>query len=259
MFRPGHADYTFHAKYNGIRDWRGGGRSSGRETVSRVAGGAIALALLKKLNIKVNAFTCEYGGVAAPLTDCEGANDRLFFAPDDGIVDKWRVLTEEAVSQQNTIGGVVQIEATGVPAGLGEPVFDKLDAILAQAIMSIGTVKAVEIGDGMAAARLSGAQNNDAMTGLNEFASNHAGGILGGISNGQPIIIRGWVKPIASIPLQQNTVDTQGNSITINIKGRHDVSAIPRIVPVMKAMTALVLADFVLRQESKRWLRSNED
>ncbi|SBV91187.1 chorismate synthase [uncultured delta proteobacterium] len=247
VYRPGHADYTFDAKF-GIRDHRGGGRSSGRETVARVAGGAIAQALLAREGIALYGCAASFGGIAAPLTDIAGAERRAFFAPDDGIVPQWEEAVRDARAQGDTLGGLVRIEAHGVPAGLGEPVFDKLDALFAHALMSVGAVKGVSVGDGFAAADATGSANNDPMA-PDGFASNHAGGILGGISTGQPIVLTASVKPIASIGLEQQTVNTAGEAVTIRVGGRHDLSAIPRIVPVLKAMAALVLADALLLQK----------
>ncbi|MEW5774820.1 MAG: chorismate synthase [Thermodesulfobacteriota bacterium] len=247
LFRPGHADLTFQAKY-GVRDYRGGGRSSGRETVSRVAGGAIALALLARSGVSVLAYTLELGGVPADPTDPDGAQDRAFFSPDPDAPARWEARVREAKSAGDSLGGIVQIEARGVPAGLGEPVFDKLDARLAYALMGVGAVKAVEIGAGVAAARTTGSANNDPII-PGGFASNNAGGILGGISSGAPIIARAAVKPIPSIAIAQQTVTTDGRPAAISTPGRHDVCAIPRIVPVLKAMAALTLADFLLLQK----------
>jgi chorismate synthase len=244
VFRPGHADFTFNAKF-GMRDYRGGGRSSGRETVSRVAGGAIALELLRAEGISIFAYTVELGGIPAPLTDFEGAQARPYFSPDSDIVAAWDERIREVKGEGDTLGGVVEVRATCVPAGLGEPVFDKLDARLAYALMSVGAVKGVEIGSGFAAARSMGSANNDPIT-PEGFASNNAGGILGGISSGQDIVVRAYVKPIPSIAREQRTVTTSGEAVAITVGGRHDIAAIPRINPVLKAMAALTLADLLL-------------
>ena len=246
VFRPGHGDMTYQAKY-GIRDYRGGGRSSGRETVARVAGGAVAGALLDKLGITVRAGAVELGGIAASRIDLDGADARPFFAADDDVVGLWQERVKEVAGQGDTLGGIVEIRACGVPAGLGEPVFDKLDARLAGALMSVGAVKGVEIGAGFAAARLLGSQNNDPML-ASGFASNNAGGILAGISSGQELVLRAAIKPIPSIALEQQTVDRFGESRSIRVGGRHDICAIPRVVPVLSAMVRLVLADMVLLQ-----------
>ena len=244
VFRPGHADYTFNAKF-GFRDYRGGGRSSGRETVSRVAGGAIAQELLRAEGISVYAATVELGGIPVNDFDFEGAQDRPYFSPDADIIPAWEDRIKEVKSQGDTLGGVVEVRATCVPAGLGEPVFDKLDARLAYALMSVGAVKGVEIGSGMNASCSLGSLNNDPI-GPEGFLSNNAGGILGGISSGQDIVVRAYVKPIPSIAQEQATVTTAGESTAITIGGRHDIAAIPRINPVLKAMVALTLADMLL-------------
>lgn len=250
VFRPGHGDMTYEAKY-GLRDYRGGGRSSGRETVSRVAGGAIAGAFLTTCGIDVQAATIELGGIAAERVDMAGAVARPYFAADPDIVDLWDERVKAVVSQGDTLGGIVEIRARGVPAGLGEPVFDKLDARLAAALMSVGAVKGVEIGAGFAAARLLGSQNNDSMNAAG-FQSNNAGGMLAGISSGQEIVLRAAVKPIPSVAQDQQTLDRFGVERIIRVGGRHDICAIPRIVPVLVAMVRLVLADMILLQRRMR-------
>ncbi len=246
VFRPGHGDMTYQAKY-GLRDYRGGGRSSGRETVSRVAGGAVAAAFLKTLGITVRAAAVELGGIASESVDMEGAEQRPFFAADDHAALRWQERVKDVAGQGDTLGGIVEIRASGVPAGLGEPVFDKLDARLAAALMSVGAVKGVEIGSGFAASRMRGSENNDAMQDSG-FASNNAGGILAGISSGQEIVLRAAIKPIPSIAIEQQTLDRFGAARTISVGGRHDICAIPRVVPVLSAMVRLVLADMVLLQ-----------
>ena len=250
VFRPGHADLGYEAKF-GLRDYRGGGRSSGRETVSRVAGGAVAQEFLRGLGIRVSAATVELGGIPVAGRDFGGAAQaelaRPFFSADAGVVDAWEARVREVKGQGDTLGGVVEIRATGVPAGLGEPVFDKLDARLAYALMGVGAVKAVEVGAGCEAARLTGSRNNDPMT-PGGFLSNNAGGILGGMASGQDIVVRAFVKPIPSIAQEQQTVNRQGQAAKVTIGGRHDICAIPRIVPVLKAMVLLALADFALLQ-----------
>lgn len=247
VFRPGHADWGFYQKF-GMRDHRGGGRSSARETIGRVAAGAIAEKLLATQGITVRSAAIELGGIPVQSIDLDGAYDRPFYSADASVVDAWEARVLEARKAHDTLGGIVQTEARGVPAGLGEPVFGKLDAMLACAIMGIGAVKGVEIGDGFAAARATGSTNNDPLLPGGKFASNHAGGILGGISSGQPIVLRAAVKPISSIAKEQTTVDIHGNPVTIRVGGRHDLSAIPRCVPVHRAMVALVLADMLLLQ-----------
>ncbi|MBQ7585067.1 MAG: chorismate synthase [Desulfovibrionaceae bacterium] len=259
IFRPGHADYTYWKKYAGIRDYRGGGRASGRETAARVAAGAIAAQILKPYAIEVLAGSIELGGLNIPLEerDLEGAYQREYFAASANIIPAWNALVEEARNNQDTLGGIVEIVAKKVPAGLGEPVFDKISALLAHALMSVGAVKGVEIGEGFAAARLKGSQNNDALLPTSpHFASNHAGGILGGITTGQDLIIRCAIKPIASIAQTQKTIDLKGQPCEIKIKGRHDLSAIPRVVPVLKAMTYLVLADLLIQNEALETLQN---
>ncbi|BBD09814.1 chorismate synthase [Desulfovibrio ferrophilus] len=246
VYRPGHADLTYDAKY-GVRDYRGGGRSSGRETVSRVAGGAVAGAFLASVGIEVTAYTLELGGIRAQVNDPWGAQDRPFFAPQDEIVAEWEQRVAAVKSEGDTLGGIVEVIARGVPAGLGEPVFDKLDARLASALMSVGAVKAVEIGSGLDAARSLGSVNNDPIL-ADGFASNNAGGILGGLSSGQEIVVRAAVKPIPSIAKEQTTRTAQGGETAIRIGGRHDIAAIPRINPVLKAMAMLTLADMLLLQ-----------
>ena len=221
----------------------------------RVAAGAIAGKILSTQKIKVYAGSIELGGIAIEPSerDLENAFSRRYFAASDKIIGAWDEVVEEARKNCDTLGGIVEIKAVNVPAGLGEPVFDKISALLAHALMSVGAVKGIEIGDGFAAARSRGSQNNDFLLprssdGGPKFASNHAGGILGGITTGQDIIIRCAVKPIPSISQPQKTIDINGNAKEITIAGRHDLAAIPRIVPVLRAMTCLVLADCLLQQ-----------
>jgi len=246
LFRPGHADFSYQAKY-GLRDPRGGGRASARETASRVVGGAIALRLLASEGISVHACTLEIGGIACDCRNIATAGNRPYFAGDERVVPAWEERLKNVRELGDTLGGIVQIEAHGVPAGLGEPVFGKLDALLAASLMSVGAVKGVEQGAGFKAARMLGSEHNDALLPGGRFASNNAGGVLGGISSGQDIILRAAVKPIPSIAREQKTVDAEGNPATITVGGRHDICAIPRIVPVLKAMVALVLADTALQ------------
>ncbi len=255
-YRPGHADISYDAKY-GSRDYRGGGRSSGRETLSRVAGGAIAEALLATVGIEIYAATVEVGGIGlqhinpAVSIDMLGAEQRAFFAAHDAFISPWEERVSAVRGAGDTLGGIVRIEARHVPAGLGEPVFQKLDAMLAAALMSVGAVKGVEIGAGFSAARMLGSENNDAITACSppQFASNNAGGILGGISSGQDIVLHAAIKPIPSIALAQSTVRSDGTATELRVGGRHDICAIPRVVPVLKAMTALCLADALLMQK----------
>ena len=247
IYRPGHGDFTYQAKY-GFRDWRGGGRSSARETVGRVAAGAVADAILKKENIMVFSHTTAFGSVRAQTFDPQAIDSNMYLCADMQAAEKMAEKVAQVKTEGDSLGGVVEIRAVNVPSGLGEPVFDKLDADLAKALMSIGAVKGVEIGAGFAAAGLRGSQNNDPIT-PDGFLSNNAGGILAGISNGDEIIVRVAVKPIPSISIEQHTVDTKNAPTRITIKGRHDISAIPRINVVCEAMVGLVLVDHLLRQQ----------
>lgn len=261
IFRPGHADWSYFRKFLGIRDYRGGGRASGRETAARVAAGAIARKILAVFcNGEITAATVALGGVAVPEAeqDLAGALKRPFFAASDKAVPLWEQKVAQARKEGDTLGGIVAIRCANIPPGLGEPVFDKLDACLAYALMGVGAVKCVEIGAGAQAASLAGSVNNDALLPGEPpmlgrwpnpvFASNNAGGILGGISTGQDILARAHLKPIASIPRPQRTIDRRGQAALIEIGGRHDLAAIPRAVPVLAAMAALTLADALLLQ-----------
>jgi chorismate synthase len=248
VFRPGHGDFTYLAKY-GIRDHRGGGRASARETAARVAAGAVAQKVLDRENIKILAYTLELGGVRAQKLEERGLWDNPFFCPDPDAIPAMAARVQEVRARGDSLGGLVEVRVRGCPPGLGEPVFDKLDGALAQAVMSVGAVKAVEIGAGLAAARMLGSEHNDPL-GPGGFASNNAGGILAGISSGEEIVVRAAVKPIPSIAREQQTMDVSGRPRTLSIKGRHDISAIPRIVPVITAMVRLTLADYLLRQRA---------
>ena len=250
LYRPGHGDITYQAKF-GIRDWRGGGRSSARETAARVAGGAIAGVLLKENGISVNAYTLELGGVRIQQVDLSSLPDNPFGSPDPDAVPLMAERVAAVKKAGDSIGGIVEIIADGVPSGLGNPVFDKLDADLAKALMSIGAVKGVEIGSGFKAASTTGSVHNDAITDQG-FASNNAGGILAGISNADQIIMRVAVKPIPSIRQLQQTIDESGRSRELSVQGRHDVAAIPRINVVCEAMVNIVLADHLMRQTALR-------
>jgi len=247
LFRPGHADFTYAKKY-GIRDHRGGGRASARETVGRVAAGAIAKKELEILGIRIRCGTVAVGGIRTDLRDWEQVELNPVRCPDAeaAVYMEDRILRARA--EGDSVGGIVEVEAEGVPPGWGDPVFDKLDALLAHALMSIGAVKGVEIGEGFRAAALLGSEMNDPLD-PDGWASNRAGGILGGISNGSPIVARVAVKPTPSIGKEQVTVDTQGVRSRIRVQGRHDPCICPRIVPVVEAMTALVLYDAWLSQE----------
>jgi chorismate synthase len=248
VFRPGHGDFTYQQKY-GIRDYRGGGRASGRETAARVAAGAVARKLLERETIVVRAYTLELAGVRAEKVDLNAVAKNPFFAPDRTAADRMQERVLEVKKDGDSAGGIVEVIVQGCPPGLGEPVFDKLDAELAKAVMSIGAVKAVEIGVGLAAARLRGSQCNDEIT-PDGFATNRSGGILAGISNGDEIVVRAAVKPISSIEKEQHTVNSSMKPTTVSVKGRHDISAVPRIVPVCEAMVRLVIADHLLRQKT---------
>jgi chorismate synthase len=248
LFRPGHGDITYMAKY-GIRDWRGGGRASARETVGRVAAGAVAKAILKRKNIKIIAYTVKLGGIQAKKRLLDVIDKNMFYCPDMEAAEKMEERVLQVKKMGDSIGGIVEILAKEVPPGLGDPVFDKIDADLAKALMSIGAVKGVEIGSGFEAADKLGSENNDPIT-PQGFSSNNAGGILAGISNGDDIVIRVAVKPIPSILIEQKTIDTSRKPATISTRGRHDISAIPRINVVCEAMVSLVLADHLLRQRA---------
>jgi len=245
IFRPGHGDYTYWKKY-GIRDHRGGGRASGRETAARVAAAAVAQVFLDTVGINVIAYTIALGGIKARKHDIDLVNQNRLFCPDLEAAERMEKRIAEIRSKGDSVGGIVEVLATGVPPGLGEPVFDKLDADLAKGLMSIGAVKGVEIGAGFRAAELLGSENNDPIV-PGDFLSNNSGGILAGISNGDDLIVRAAVKPIPSISKEQDTITVSGKPAKLKVGGRHDASAIPRIVPVCEAMVRLVLADHILR------------
>ena len=249
-YRPGHADYTFDQKY-GFRDYRGGGRSSGRETIGRVAAGAIAAKLLQELGITVCAYTRSIGPVEADLSkfDADAILSTPTAMPDREADARAVAYLEQTKKDLDSSGGCMECMIQGLPAGIGDPVFEKLDANLAKAIMSIGAVKAVEIGDGCEVSRSRGSQNNDAFCmkdGTVSKKTNHAGGILGGISDGSTVTIRAHVKPTPSIYRQQDTVNRSGEEIEVCIKGRHDPIIVPRAVVVMECMTAITVLDAML-------------
>jgi chorismate synthase len=266
-FRPGHADFTYFQKY-GIRDYRGGGRSSGRETSARVAAGAVAKALLKAAGIHVLAWTAEAAGIACATFDENDIEKNTMRACDSAAAAK---MTDRIIALKeagDSAGGIVSCRITGCPAGLGEPAFDKLDAELARAMLSIGAVKGIEFGSGFESARMTGSEWNDPMraaasstsgasTGTSaastpSFVSNHAGGMLGGISTSQDITFRIAIKPVPSISMPQKTVDVTGAECDIVVNGRHDTCLCPRIVPVAEAMSALIIADLMLRNRASR-------
>jgi chorismate synthase len=248
VFRPGHADFTYQAKY-GIRDHRGGGRASARETVGRVAAGAVAKKILEREKMEILAYTLELGGIRAEKINDEEIEKNVLRCPDRKAAAAMEKRIEETKTRGDTLGGIVEIVVRGCPPGLGEPVFDKLEADLGKALMSIGAVRGVEIGAGFGVARMLGSQSNDPI-GPEGFEKNDAGGILGGISNGADIVLRVAVKPVPSINLEQKTVDQTMRPVSLRIKGRHDVSPIPRINVVCEAMVAIVLADHLLRQKA---------
>jgi len=248
VFRPGQADFTYQAKY-GIRDYRGGGRASARETVGRVAAGAVAKRILRKEKVEIIGYTVELGGIRAEKIDYSEIQRNVLRCPDRNAAIAMEKKIEEVKLQGDSLGGIVEVLVRGCPPGLGEPVFDKLEADLAKALMSIGAVRGVEVGAGFRVAHMLGSQCNDPI-GPKGFEKNDAGGILGGISNGADIVLRVAVKPIPSISLEQRTVDLAMRPVSIKIKGRHDVSAIPRINFVCEAMVAIVLADHLLRQKA---------
>ena len=241
-YRPGHADYTYDAKY-GFRDWRGGGRSSARETAARVAAGAVARLIIPE--VRIRAYLVELGGDAIDRSaiELDEIEKNPFNCPDPAAAERWAQQLEEARKAGSSLGAVVECVAEGVPPGWGAPVYAKLDAELAAALMSINAAKGVEIGDGFAAARLRGEENADAMRAGPAFLSNHAGGILGGISSGQPVVVRVAFKPTSSILTPVPTIDREGNETEIVTKGRHDPCVGIRGAPVVEAMMALVLAD----------------
>jgi len=248
VFRPGHADFSYFKKYRHF-DFRGGGRYSARETAARVAAGVVADKLLKPHGIDIRAYTLALGGVRAGQVDLEAIEQNILCCPDPAAARQMEEAVSRAKKEGDSLGGVAEVRVTGCPAGLGEPIFDKLDAELAKALMSIGTVKGVEIGAGFEAARLRGSENNDPID-PDGFRSNHAGGILGGISNGEDIIVRVAMKPIPSIPMEQDTVDRKGRSAKLKFKSRADVCAIPRVIPVLEAMVKIVMADHLLRAKA---------
>lgn len=250
-YRPGHADYTFDEKY-GFRDYRGGGRSSGRETIARVAAGAIAIKVLEQLGVEIHAYTKSIGDVEIDMAkfNYEEIYNNLLYMPDSEAAKRAAELVDKKREECDSVGGVVECVVKGIKAGIGEPTFDKLDANLAKAIVSIGAVKAFEVGDGTKVGKMFGSENNDEFkigdNGKIEKATNHAGGILGGISDGSDILLRATFKPTPSIAKLQNTVNKSLEEIEISIKGRHDPIVVPRAVVVVEAMTAVTILDMIL-------------
>jgi chorismate synthase len=252
-YRPGHADYTYDAKY-GVRDYRGGGRSSARETAARVAAGAVARKVIPGVAIRAAVVQIGPHAIDRSRFDWDQRTENPFWAPDAGIVPVWEAHLEQVRKAGSSTGAVIEVEATGVPPGWGAPLYGKLDAELAAALMSINAAKGVEIGDGFASAALSGEANADEMRMGPEgpvFLSNHAGGILGGISSGQPVTARVAFKPTSSILTLRRSVNADGEEIDLRTKGRHDPCVGIRAVPVVEAMTACVLADAFLRQRGQ--------
>jgi chorismate synthase len=255
MYRPGHADYTWDAKY-GFRDHRGGGRSSARETIGRVAGGAVAKLLLARHGISVIAWTQQLADLTAEVLNEAEIERNIMRCPDARVAELMVARVDEARRSLDSLGGVVEVRARGVPPGLGEPVFDKLQADIAKAMFSIPAIKGLEFGEGFGVAHMRGSEHNDPFVrradGTIGTAGNHHGGILGGISTGEEITLRIAAKPPASIARPQQTVDRDGEERTIEIHGRHDPTVLPRLVPIAEAMLALVLADHLLRQRLAR-------
>ena len=257
VFRPGHADYTYFEKY-GVRDYRGGGRSSGRETLARVAAGAVAKKILETKKIVINGFVKSIGGVVCEnysMNDIENIYSNEYRCPDSNAIKEIGELMEEVIKKGDSVGGTVEIIVRGVPTGLGEPVFEKLDANIAKALMSIGAVKGVELGAGFESSKMLGSESNDELLVKGSkvlFKTNNSGGILGGISNGSEIIAKIAVKPTPSISVEQQTITTGKKQTKISVAGRHDYCICPRIVPVAEAMMAIVLADALLEHNARK-------
>ena len=244
IFRPGHADFTYFYKY-GIRDYRGGGRSSARETAARVAAGAIAKLMLIKLGISVQSGISAVAGLKSDTYDYESAKKSIIYSLDPNKEEQQKALILEAKNNHDSVGGVSRVLIKGVPIGLGQPLYYKLDAVLADAMMGINAVKAIEVGDGILSSSLLGSQNNDEIR-SNGFESNHSGGILGGISNGDDIVLNVYFKPTPSIFKEQHTVTTDNEEVDFSLKGRHDPCVAIRGTVVCEAMAALVIADMLL-------------
>ena len=244
VFRPGHADFTYFHKY-GLRDYRGGGRSSARETAARVAAGAIAKLMLKSLDISVLSGISEVAGIKGKNYDYNAAKESLIYALDSSVEEAQKDAILEAKNKHDSVGGVARVVIKGAPIGLGQPLYYKLDGVLADAMMGINAVKAVEIGDGILSAKVTGSQNNDQIR-AKGFESNHAGGILGGISNGEDIILNVYFKPTPSIFQEQHTVNVKNEELDFSLKGRHDPCVAIRGTIVCESMAALVIADMLL-------------
>lgn len=251
IYRPGHADFTFDMKY-GFRDYRGGGRSSGRETIGRVAAGAVAAKVLKELGIEIKAYAKAIAGieVSKDYFDFAEMNNNPFNMPDKEAAKLVQEKADQMIKEMDSIGGIIECQITGMPVGIGETVFDKLDAELSKAIMSIGSVKGFEIGDGFEAANLRGSENNDdfiCVDGKVEKETNHSGGVLGGMSDGSAIVFRAAIKPTPSIAQTQKTVNRDLDNVEIEIHGRHDPMIVPRAVVVVESMAAVTILDGVLK------------
>lgn len=248
LYRPGHADYTYQQKY-GVRDWRGSGRASGRETAGRVAGGAIARKLLAQRGITLLAYTKSAAGIVCQTFDERAIERNALRACDSKAAVLMQKTIEKLAQQKDSAGGIIECRVRNMPVGIGDPVFDKLDADLAKAILSIGSTKGIEFGAGFAATTMRGSQHNDEMD-KTGYRTNNAGGIIGGISNGNEIIFRVAIKPTSSIEQVQHTISTAGSEETIQTIGRHDACICPRVVPVIEAMTAIVLEDHFKRHSA---------
>lgn len=254
-YRPGHADYPFDAKY-GFRDYRGGGRSSGRETIGRVAAGAIAAKILNQLGITLTAYTKSIGDISVSSLNLEEIFNNALYMPDAAAAEKASAYLEECMKNHDSSGGVIECIIDGMPAGIGDPVFEKLNANLAKAVFSIGAVKGFEIGDGFLASFAKGSENNDPFfydeKGNVCKKTNHAGGVLGGMSDGSPIVFRAAIKPTPSIFQKQETINRKGENIEIEIQGRHDPIIVPRAVVVVEAMAALTIVDLLFSNMSAK-------
>jgi chorismate synthase len=256
-FRPSHADYTYEVKY-GVRDYRGGGRSSARETAARVAAGAIAKLLLRTFNVEVAAFVSQVGEIKSPhylQMDLNKTETNIVRCPDESTAEKMIALIDQVRLDRDTIGGIVTCVIKNTPVGLGEPVFDKLHAELGKAMLSINAVKGFEYGSGFEGIKLRGSQHNDEFYNDGKAIrtkTNHSGGVQGGISNGEDIYFNVAFKPVATIMQDQQSVDKDGKEATVSGKGRHDPCVVPRAVPIVESMAALVLADFVLRAKTSK-------
>ncbi len=254
VFRPGHADFSYIAKY-GIRDYRGGGRSSGRETAARVAAGAVAKKILAQHKIQIIVYTTQVADIVAKNIDVNVIEQNIVRTADAAVADAMIAKIDEARKNGDSLGAILQCVIKGTPAGLGDPCFDKLNARLAQALMSIATVKGIEFGDGFGVAQLKGTTNNDRFVLKGDkvgTATNHAGGIMGGISTGEDITIRLALKPPSSIPTPQKTLNEKNEEVEVIVKGRHDPCLAPRVVPVAEAMIALTLVDCLMIQKSNQ-------